>query len=141
MRACVDKVFLRGVVTRCFYEVGRDMMDHFLIIVPRLLPGPHKKIMSMSASAVKRSLSVLSTSQISTTLKQTLKSTSIPDSSNEHRNTRDHHHRDDKEDDHLSIVEELLFSLGEIQESERAGLRGEHVAERTTKLSFLRQLE
>jgi len=141
MRACVGKVFLRGVVTRCFYGVGRDIMDHFLIIVPRLLPGPHKKIMGMSASAAKRSLSVLSTSQISTTLEQTLKSTSIPDSSNEHRNTRDHHHRGDKEDDHLPTVEELLSSPGEIQESERAGLRGEHVAGRTTKLSFLRQLE
>ncbi len=116
-------------------------MDHFLIIVPRLLPGPHKKIMGMSASAAKRSLSVLSTSQISKTLEQTLKSTSIPDSSNEHRNTRDHHHRGDKEDDHLPTVEELLSSPGEIQESERAGLRGEHVAGRTTKLSFLRQLE
>ncbi len=39
--------------TRCFYEVGRDIVDHFLIIVPRLLPGPHKKIMGMSAFAAK----------------------------------------------------------------------------------------
>jgi len=70
-----------------------------------------------------------------------LKPTSVPDSSNEHRNTRDHHHHGDKEDDHLPIVEELLSSPGEIQESERAGLRGEHAAGRTTKLSFLRQLE
>jgi len=69
-----------------------------------------------------------------------LKSTSIPDNLNEHCNSRDHHHRGDKEDDHLPTVEELLSSLEEIQESERAGLRDEHVAGRTTKLSFLRQL-
>ena len=141
MRVCVDKVFLRDVVTRCFYEVGRNMMNHFLIIVSRLLLESHKKIMSMSAFAVKRSLSVLSTSQISTTLKQTLKSTSISDSSNEHRNTRDHHHRDNKEDDHLSIVEKLLFSLEEIQESKQADLKDEHVTKRIIKLFFLRQLE
>ncbi len=39
--------------TKCFYEVGRNIVNHFLIIVPRLLLESHKKIMSMSAFAVK----------------------------------------------------------------------------------------
>ncbi len=38
---------------RCFYEVDRDIVNHFLIIVPRLLLESHKKIMSMSAFTVK----------------------------------------------------------------------------------------
>jgi len=116
-------------------------MNHFLIIMSRLLLELHKKIMSMSAFTVKRNLSVLSTSQISTTLKQTLKSTSISDSLNEHCNTCNHHHHDDKEDDHLSIVERLLFSFKEIQELKRADLKDEYVTKRIIKLFFLRQLE
>lgn len=102
-------------------------MNHFLIIVSRLLFELHKKIMNMSAFTVKKSLSVLSTSQISTTLKQMLKSTSISDSLNKHHNTRDYHHHDDKENNHLSIIEKLLFSFKEIQELKWADLKDEHI--------------
>lgn len=127
MQICIDKVFLQDVVTRCFYKVDWNIMNHFLIIMSRLLFESHKKIMNISAFTVKRSLSVLSTSQISTILKQMLKSTSISNSLNEHRNTCNHHHHDDKEDDHLSIIEKLLFSFKEIQKLKWVDLKDEHV--------------
>ncbi len=127
-------LYWQSFFTRCFYEVNQNIVNHFLIIMSRLLFESHKKIMNMSAFTIKRSLLVLFTNQISTTLKQTLKSTSISDSLNEHHNTCDHYHHDDKEDDHLLIIEKLLFSFKEIQESKRADLRDKHVMKRINQV-------